>query len=233
MRMSMLQWLQCGLVASVIAFLLFAVLSRAGRKKDEPVPKWVPRTSLALLALVAVLVAAWCGVRSWYQKYGAFYDEAWREPGVEKYFSVTTEDTEALQAIYDSNPEGFEFDRYRVVLFRMGCEDCQKVLPTIQAFDQMPEYYVVFSRSPIGQAFIEHYDINYVPTVMYSGTEIQLRSSVSDDDESFDQEEFEDLLDELTDGMQSDPNNPGTVAGIQAQEDAKNNGSGGTDTSEP
>ncbi len=230
MRMSTLQWLQCGLVAAVIALVLFAILSRIGRKKEDPTPLWVTRTTFVLVAVLAVLVLAWAGVRNWYQEYGAFYDEAWREPGVEKYFNIKSDDTEALQAIYDADPEGFEYDNYRVVLVRLGCEDCEKVMPTIEALDALPEYYIVFSRSDIGKTFIEHYGLDFIPTVMYSGTAIELRTSVQQNEDDFDMDEFNSLVDELASAMQNDPDNPGTVAGIQAAEDAKNQE---TETEEP
>lgn len=135
-------------------------------------------------------------------------------PGVEKHFGVKSDDTRTLQKLYDADPENFDFNAYKVVMVRLGCEDCENVMDTLKAFDQQDgEYYVIFSRSDIGQKFVDEYDLNFIPSVCYNGAVIELRSGDANPD-------IDDTVDSLTDLLKKakengELDNPGTAAGFE------------------
>lgn len=131
----------------------------------------------------SLLVMAGCvtySIAMRYKAYGAFFDDSWRDPEVERHFMFDTKDTEELQAIFDSDPENFRFDLYDVILVRLGCEDCEKNESRILgAKAEIKEKkgrkaYIVFSRSDIGKRYAAMYGVDNVPSVIVDSVVIAL-----------------------------------------------------------
>lgn len=189
--------------------------------------------ALLIIATGAMMLATMISVNK-YQTYGAFYDESWRMPDVEEHMLFRSDGTEALQDLYDADPAGFSFDDYKVCLVRLGCEDCEAVKETILALDD--SFHVVFSKSDIGRRFAEHYEVDYVPSVIYHGTVLEMRTNMDMPDEDTgapDTSDVPGMIDDLT-GLSGDhelqPGNPGTAAGIGIIDDeAKDGTDSGTD----
>lgn len=186
-------------------------------------PRWRWWSEALLIIATGVMMLATMVSVNKYQAYGAFYDGSWRMPDVEEHMLFRSDGTEALQAIYDADPAGFDFDAYKVCLVRLGCEDCANVKETILALDD--SFYVVFSRSDIGKRYAERYDVDYVPSVVYHGAVLEMRTNGNTDGEMPDAPDTEDvpgMIDDLT-GLSGDhelqPGNPGTAAGIGIVDD--------------
>lgn len=103
-----------------------------------------------------------------YDDHGAFYDDSWRRKDVEEHFVFTVEDDDKLTELYESNPDEFNFECWKIVMVRFGCPDCEKQFDKIKEY-QDAGYMVIFSRSKIGQKFMEYYNIDYVPSVITDG----------------------------------------------------------------
>ena len=110
-----------------------------------------------------------------YSRYGAFYDDSWRDPEIESHFIFDTDDSKALEAIRSSDPDAFDPDLYDVILIRLGCADCEAASGDISALKAAIEaarpepVYIVFSRSPIGKYYVDHYSIKEVPCIVMNG----------------------------------------------------------------
>ena len=150
-----------------------------------------------LMIAAGVAIVAWMGLASHWAKYGAFYDNAWRDPSAADHFIWTNEDTEALQKLYDADPEGFDFDARKAIIVTLGCPDCENAKDAITALQATGDYYVVFSASRIGRAYMEHYDISWVPSVTYSGLVIELRGTRLPDPEPSAGIDIDRLIDEI------------------------------------
>lgn len=152
------------------------------RYNAVPLPRWrYWSEGILIIACGAAAVLAMSGVQK-YQEYGAFYDDSWRMADVEDHMFYSAAGTEALQALYDADPEHFDFGQYKICLVKLGCPDCERVRETIDALDG--SFYVVFSTSPVGKAVVERYGVTYVPSVVYSGMVLEMRTdgqSVPDD----------------------------------------------------
>ncbi len=145
------------------------------RYNAVPHPRWrYWSEGLLVIGCGIAAVLAMSSV-SKYQAYGAFYDDSWRMPDVEEHMLYKADGTEALQALYDADPENFDFSGYKICLVKLGCPDCERVSETINALDD--SFYVVFSTSPVGKAIVEQYGVTYVPSVLYSGTVLEMRTS--------------------------------------------------------
>lgn len=103
-----------------------------------------------------------------YGEHGAFFDDSWRRKDVEEHFVFTVEGDDKLSELYKSDPENFNFECWKVVMVRFGCPDCEKLAGTIKQY-QDAGYMVIFSRSEIGQKFMDYYKIDYVPSVITDG----------------------------------------------------------------
>lgn len=140
----------------------------------------VSRSGTWARVLVAVaVVASWAlcaGSFMDYKNHGAFYDESWRDPNVESHFMFTTADTEALGKAYAAGPDSFDFESVNVLLVKLGCSDCEAAEDALLALYRTGGYAVVFSNSDVGRAYVDYYGVSYVPSVVYAGTVIELRS---------------------------------------------------------
>ena len=133
---------------------------------------------LTVLALSSVFI-----IFNYYKSYGVFYGEdkqAYKDKNVESHFVFTTDDTEKLQAVYDSDPENFNTRNYDVLIVKFACNDCEEqaerifaAKEEIQARKNNPAY-IIFSRSEIGQRYIIDYNIENVPVAIIDGEKIQL-----------------------------------------------------------
>lgn len=170
---SLFIWL--GIAAAIAATLLIYIVSMK-----------IARNKLSKAfagAVSSLLVIAGCvayGVYSEYRRYGAFYDDSWKEPDVAEHFLFENTDTERLQAIYDSDPENFRPELYDVILVRLGCSDCEeqhgRILAAkaeIEAKKGTPAY-IVFNRSDIGRIYMDRYGIEGVPSVIVNNAVIPL-----------------------------------------------------------
>ena len=132
---------------------------------------------LLIIAAGVSMVAAMTSMLE-YQKYGAFYDSSWRSPEVEDWFEFDASRGGDLEAVWRADPDGFDWNAQRVVLVKLGCEDCYRVAEAIHGLEA-DGYVVVFSRSDLGKAFVEKFGVTYVPTVVMNGMTVQLRSGSS------------------------------------------------------
>ena len=114
-----------------------------------------------------------------YQDHGAFYDNSWRDPTVESHFYFSSKGNQQLEAAWSKDPENFDWAAYRLCVVKLGCEDCERVHEAISNL-AAEGYTIVFSKSDFGQAVVERYGINYVPSVIANGMVIQLRSGDSE-----------------------------------------------------
>lgn len=113
-----------------------------------------------------------------YQKYGAFYDSSWRSPDVENYFEFDAGPGRELEARWKADPDNFDWNNLKICLVKLGCDDCHRVAETIHGLEA-EGYVSVFSRSELGQAVMDRYSVDYVPTVILNGMTVQLRSGDS------------------------------------------------------
>lgn len=138
------------------------------------------------LAALAVCLAGTGITACRYGSYGAFYDDSWKEPDVESHFLFRSDDTEALQAIYDSDPDGFRPALYDVLIVRLGCEDCEaQAGRVLAAKDEIAERkgrpaYIIFSRSEIGRLYVDEYGVSEVPVAIVGGALIRLYDEAGD-----------------------------------------------------
>lgn len=194
-------------------------------------PKWRIWTEglLIIAAGLCMVLAMWS--MSEYDRYGAFYDASWRDPSVEDHFEFESAGNKVLEAAWKADPDAYDWAGTRVVLVKLGCEDCEHVAETIHQLEA-DGYVTVFSRSELGQAYAEKYGISYVPSAIVGNMVVQLRSgaSIIPGDDGFDQdagktdgEIARDILDGLTGGYDpaSDPDYTkyGTKAAIEAAEE--------------
>lgn len=250
LNMSPLLIKACAAAALIAMFAVFEIVTRlsdrakikSGEAEDMrknntvlkkynavQLPRWRYWTEgLLIVACGAALIVLMASVQK-YSKGGAFYDSSWRMAGVEKYMHFDAAGNQALQKIYDADPENFDFDAYRVCLVKLGCSDCDAAKDTINALDGT--FYVLFTTSGVGKAFVDRYGITFVPSVIYNGTVIELRMGGSGTDPNFVPDEFrgdpdghgsgdvQGILDDLMDGAEEsepDPSDPGTAGGIEA-----------------
>lgn len=113
-----------------------------------------------------------------YQDHGAFYDSSWRDPDVESHFYFSAKANQELEAQYLKDPENFDWSATRICLVKLGCEDCERVHEAISNLAGQG-YATIFSTSDLGKAYVEKYNISYVPSVITNGMVIQLRSGDS------------------------------------------------------
>lgn len=134
----------------------------------------VPRSTFRIIAgnllliITGIMLILTVNKMMKYDEYGAFFDDSWRRKDVEEHFVFTVEDDDKLLELYESNPENFNFECWKVVMVRFGCPDCENLVDTIKKY-QDNDYMIIFSRSDIGQKFMEYYDIDYVPSVITDG----------------------------------------------------------------
>lgn len=187
-----------------------------------PLPKWRIWTEGLLIIAAGVLMALTIKSMRDYYVYGAFYDSAWRDPDVEDHLIFDSMEGRHLEDFWKLDPENYDWTGNRVVLVKLGCEDCERVAGTINALADQG-YTIVFSRSPLGQAYVEKYGINYVPSVIMGGLVVQLRSGDSiiaqpaASGEAPSKEEMQSLIDSLTEQLENGDWDPyGTKAAIEA-----------------
>lgn len=248
-RMSPLQFRICaaaGLMAALVIYELASWLADRRRiasgevpeppeRKDgekSPFVKYnkVPRTKgriltegLLIIATGAMIVASVAAMAR-YDRYGAFYDASWRVPEAEDHFLFRSDGTKRLQEDYDAAGGELDFSAYKICLVKFGCADCEKVAETIRSLEDDPTWTVVFSNSPVGEAVVEEYGVNFVPSIVFDGQVVELRWSdaAPDDDPG-----VGDMVDGIMEGMGDEdagPSGPGTVAGIHAAEEDAGNG---------
>ena len=165
----------------------------------------IPRTKFRiitgnlLLIISGIMLILTINKLMTYGEYGAFLDDSWRKKDVEEHFVFTVYDDDKLTELYNSNPDDFNFECWKIVMVRFGCPDCEKLSETIKQY-QDDGYMVIFSRSEIGKKFMEYYEIDYVPTVITDNKISYLRVNGSDEieDSKTDVDTIIDLKDQLT-----------------------------------
>ena len=163
-------------IAVAVALAVYSLSMALARHKPNGI---LAAVFLAALIAAGGVAASECAR---YARYGAFYDDAWRDPDVASHFLFESGDTEALQAIYRSDPAAFRPELYDVILVRLGCEDCEKAHARILAAKAEIEAkkgrpaYVVFSRSEIGKLYVQEYAIEGVPVAIVGDVAIPLYS---------------------------------------------------------
>lgn len=121
----------------------------------------VPRSTFRIIAgnllliITGIMLILTVNKMMKYDEYGAFFDDSWRRKDVEEHFVFTVEDDDKLLELYESNPENFNFECWKVVMVRFGCPDCENLVDTIKKY-QDNDYMIIFSRSDIGQKFMEY-----------------------------------------------------------------------------
>lgn len=247
LNMSPMQLKGCAAAALFVMLLVFELASRAHdralvksgqaedlRKGDTALKKhnMVQRSKARVWSEGLLIIATGAAILLWvaamvdYQDHGAFYDEAWRMPGVEDHFHFTTDDTERLQALYDADPEGFDFTAGDAIVVKLGCQDCEDVYDTLDALYATGGYSVIFSNSDVGRAYVEHFGITYVPSVVYAGNVVELRTGNAQygDGEPVDGFDAGEASDRLKEWLESQPEGggAGTKAGDGALWEKKN-----------
>ncbi len=185
--MNAFYWLGVLLIADIVVICVYKLLiGMHDRRLDEidPVPErkglWArqfykrPRTyrriifeNLIMIALGGLLIAFAC-VMHWYEKYGAFYGDYYKYPGVEEHLIFDAKDNDYLEKVYEKDPEGFTLGHYNIVLVKMGCEDCERMKEEIKDL-QNSGYLLVFTDSKVGRLCREQYHIANVPCVIEEG----------------------------------------------------------------
>lgn len=239
-QMSSMQLKGCAAAALFTMLLIFEVVTRLSDrhkiktgqvkdlregdtflKKHNPVQQSRARIWCEGLLIIAAGLACvlWFSAMRDYQRHGAFYDQSWRVPGVEGHFHFTTADTDRLQAEYDADPEGFDFTYRNAILVKLGCEDCEAVMDSLEALYATGGYDVIFSNSEIGKAYVDAYGVTFVPSVIYSGTVIELRGGSSAYDDGTPVGGTGGMAGELEDWLKGSgayDDGPGTTAGENA-----------------
>ena len=160
---------------SIVACIGAAVYAFNPKQTDnEKQSKIIKRCAQISLIFLAIAIIVVISVVYYYNKHGAFYDDAWRDPDVDNHFIWTTDDTEFLQSIYDTDPDNFKPELYDVILVRLGCDDCEKIQDIILSAENNDDLYIIFSRSTIGQIYVNKYDIKYVPCTVIDGIYVPL-----------------------------------------------------------
>lgn len=132
------------------------------------------RCVIVCFIIMMLCLTATISVAIYYNNHGAFYDNAWRDPTVDSHFTFDTKDTNYLQNVYNSDPENFKPELYNVILVRLGCSDCEDVEQILLSAKDEGEIYIIFSRSEIGQIYVNKYNIEYVPSTVLDGVYIPL-----------------------------------------------------------